>query len=47
MQMIDMGIALCHFELAAKECGLKIEFVQKEPEIAQQDAEYVASYRVV
>ena len=26
---------------------LKIEFVQKEPEIAQQDAEYVASYRVV
>ena len=47
MQMIDMGIALCHFELAAKECGLKIEFVQKEPEIARQDAEYVASYRVV
>ena len=47
MQMIDMGIALCHFELAAKECGLKIEFVQKEPGIAQQDAEYVASYRVV
>jgi hypothetical protein len=47
MQMIDMGIALCHFELAAKECGLKIEFVQKEPEIVKQDAEYVASYRVV
>ena len=46
MQMIDMGIALCHFELAAKECGLKTEFFQEEPKITVGEAEYVASYRI-
>lgn len=46
MQMIDMGIALCHFELAAKECGLKTEFVQEEPKMTVGEAEYVASYRI-
>ena len=46
MQMIDMGIALCHFELAAKECGLKTEFIQRAPEHLLNDAEYVASYRI-
>jgi len=45
MQMIDMGIALCHFALTAQECGLAIEFVQEEPGLAG-DMEYVASYRV-
>lgn len=46
MQMIDMGIALCHFELAAKECGLKIEFVSKAPKTIWGDAEYIASYKM-
>ena len=46
MQMIDMGIALCHFELTAKECGLKIEFLQEEPKMTVGEAEYVASYRI-
>ena len=45
MQMIDMGIALCHFELAAKECGLKAAFVQADPHLTD-DMEYVGSYRV-
>lgn len=47
MQMIDMGIALCHFELAAKECNLDIEFVQIEPELLSGDMEYIASYRII
>lgn len=45
MQMIDMGIALCHFELAAKACGLDVEFMQENPDLAE-NMEYVASYRV-
>ena len=45
MQMIDMGIALCHFALASKECDLDMEFVQKAPEILADNMEYVASYR--
>ena len=45
MQMVDMGIALCHFALAAQECGLDIEFMQADPHLAK-DMEYVASYRV-
>lgn len=45
MQKIDMGIALCHFALTAEECGLKIAFLQKEPEDIQAgDMEYIASY---
>ena len=28
MQMVDMGIALCHFSLTAKENGLNIKFIQ-------------------
>ena len=45
MQMIDMGIALCHFALAAQECGLDLEFMQNDPRLAE-DMAYVASYRV-
>lgn len=45
MQMVDMGIALCHFALAAKECGLEVEFLQDDPGLAE-GMEYVASYRV-
>ena len=45
MQMVDMGIALCHFALAAQESGLDAEFVQADPHLAT-DMEYVASYRV-
>ena len=44
MQMIDMGIALCHFALAAKECGLDIEFNQVDPNLQFLDMEYIASY---
>ena len=47
MQMIDMGIALCHFALTAKETGLSINFVQDDPKlISNDDVEYIASYKL-
>ena len=45
MQKIDLGIALCHFELAAKESGLDVRFCLSYPKIAAPgDCEYIASY---
>lgn len=45
MQKIDLGIALCHFALAAKENNLSIEFIQKDPElVTNSELEYIASY---
>ena len=45
MQKIDMGIALCHFALAAEEDGLNIQFRISDPGIsAEPDTEYIASY---
>lgn len=47
MQMIDMGIALCHFALTAMESDLRISFVQDDPQLALgSEVEYVASYRM-
>ncbi len=47
MQMIDIGIALCHFELAAKETDLKVTFTVNNPEIvAEPDTEYIATYLI-
>ena len=45
MQKIDLGIALCHFALAAKESELDIRFAISDPGIpAAADVEYIASY---
>ncbi len=45
MQRIDTGIALCHFDLAAKEQGLKMKFEVNDPGIAAKHGEeYIASY---
>lgn len=47
MQKVDMGIALCHFALAAKEADLNVTFTIRDPEIAVwSDTEYIASYLV-
>ncbi len=46
MQKIDIGIALCHFELMAKELGIYTEFVTASPDIpCKNGAEYIASYK--
>ncbi len=45
MQMIDLGIALCHFALTAQENGLGIKFVKQDPNLTtSSDVEYIASY---
>ena len=45
MQKIDMGIALCHFALAAEEDGLNVRFSISDPGIdAGPNREYIASY---
>lgn len=45
MQMIDMGIALCHFELSAREAGLEPLFCRENPQLASDGMEYIASYK--
>ena len=47
MQKIDMGIAMCHFDLAAKEAGFTPRFTQSDPGIITGDGlEYIASYQL-
>ncbi len=48
MQKIDMGIALCHFYLGARERGIKTDCVIRDPHIAkEEDVEYIASMQLV
>jgi hypothetical protein len=46
MQRLDMGIAMCHFELAARESGLDGRWVLDDPAINSLDdlTEYTASW---
>lgn len=45
MQKIDLGIALCHFSLAAEELELPFQFCVSDPGFAAEaDTEYIASY---
>lgn len=45
IQKVDMGIALCHFEIAATEAGLKGQIIQKDPEIHHDpDTDYILTY---
>ena len=47
LQKVDLGIALCHFELAAQSCGLQPVFTVCDPAIAlPENTRYIASYRV-
>ena len=47
MQMVDVGIAMCHFALTAEENGLNIKSSQKDPDIPAPDMHYIASYEIV
>jgi len=45
MQKMDLGIAMCHFDLSAKEAGLDPRFVIADPQLKPPDGlEYIASY---
>ncbi len=47
IQKVDIGIALCHFALAAEESGLDITFDINVPAIdVSSDMEYIASYLI-
>ena len=47
LQKVDLGIALCHFALGAKEKGLDISFAINDPGImADPDTEYIATYQI-
>jgi nitroreductase len=46
LQRVDLGIAMCHFELAAREAGLAGAWVVEDPGIAvPAGAEYTATWR--
>ena len=45
VQKIDMGIALCHFDLAAQECGLNVSLQICDPGIpCAEDTVYTATF---
>lgn len=46
MQRLDLGIAMCHFELTARELGIKGQWTVQEPSIAKPDdlTEYAVSW---
>jgi len=47
LQRVDMGIAMCHFELTARELGLMGHWVIDEPAVKKPDenTEYTVSWR--
>lgn len=46
MQRLDMGIAMCHFEVTARELGLSGKWLNAAPDVAKPDdlTEYIASW---
>ena len=47
IQKVDLGIALYHFEVGAKEQGLKGSILQKNPGISTaENVEYIATYQL-
>jgi nitroreductase len=47
IQKIDMGIALSHFELAAKECGISAAFEICDPGLeTPENTSYIATYTI-
>lgn len=47
IQKIDMGIALCHFEMAAQEFGYTVSFEIADPALPpREDMQYIVTYSV-
>jgi hypothetical protein len=45
IQKVDMGIAACHFQIAAEEAGLPGRFLKEDPGLrASKDTDYVTTY---
>lgn len=46
IQKVDLGIAICHFEIAAQETGCTGRIVQEDPEIfAPEGCDYIATWK--
>jgi len=47
MQRVDMGIAMCHFDLTLREMGLSGEWLLDEPNVEKPDelTEYIVTWR--
>lgn len=45
LQLVDMGIALSHFELAARETGLAGGWIQAQPDLDAGSVRYVLSWK--
>jgi nitroreductase len=45
LQRTDIGIAMCHFELVARELGIAGSWVVDEPPVASEGREYTATWR--
>ena len=45
LQKVDLGIAICHFDLALEEKGISHEFIMEDPGLAlPEDTEYIATF---
>jgi nitroreductase len=44
LQNVDMGIAMCHFDLSARDLGLKGDWSVDDPQIKSDGMEYIASW---
>jgi hypothetical protein len=47
MQRIDMGIAMCHFQLSCHEMGINGEWAMDPLMKNFQSSEYISSFRLV
>jgi nitroreductase len=45
LQLVDMGISLCHFELSAREKGLTGTWEVAKPDLDTGDAEYIVTWK--
>ena len=46
IQKVDLGIAMCHFEIGAEEAGIRGTFLQQDPGILSGfETEYIATYQ--
>ena len=45
LQRVDIGIAMCHFELVARKMGLDGAWVVDAPSVASEGREYTATWR--
>lgn len=47
LQKVDLGIAMCHFALAAQEQGITLSFLREAPNVeVPADMTYIASYHL-